>query len=130
MSGNRPGVIVVDDEFLIRYTVCQTVIEVGADALDYSNAEEALEAISREFFALCFLDLRLPGMSGLEALKSIRNLSPKTRVVLMTGSMLNNKEEASVRRSADYFLPKPFSLLEVRGIAQDALRTFVDAEKR
>jgi DNA-binding NtrC family response regulator len=64
-----------------------------------STSEEALDAIGEKSYDLCFLDVKLPGMTGLDAMKIINGLSPNTKVAIMTGNLLN---EAMKKQVDDY----------------------------
>ena len=116
----RPRVLVVDDQDLIRQTLAHGMAHSGAEVVGCATAEEALDALATRFFDLCFLDLRLPGMDGLEAMAEIRRRSPRTQIALMTASYLGD-QEGPIRQAADYFLAKPFDLNEAREIAGQVL---------
>jgi CheY-like chemotaxis protein len=112
-------VLVVDDEALLRHSLTHSMTQKGAEVAHFASAEEALEAVAKRFFDLCFLDLNLPGMDGLEAIGEIRRLSPKTQIALMTASCLEGEEGVCVQRAADYFLAKPFDLHQAHRIAEE-----------
>lgn len=111
-------VLLVDDEFLIRYSLAQVLQQDGVVVREAASAEEALEAIADAFYDLCFLDIKLPGMNGLEALQAIRRQCPDTKVVLMSAHCPPDQEQVA---RAEGFLEKPFDLDRVREIAERAL---------
>ena len=87
-----------------------------------SSAEEALDEVEGQFYDLCFLDIILPGMNGLDAMKIINELSPKTKVTIMTGGELDEAMKAQIDTYAAEFVEKPFTLKRIREIM-----TLVDA---
>ena len=78
-------ILIVDDEPMIR-ELLEAMLELeGMDVKSASNGEEALKELSTSFYDMCFLDLILPGISGLETMGKIREISPGTKIALMTG---------------------------------------------
>jgi len=108
-------VLLVDDEYLIRFTLANTLQAENVEIVGVPSAEEALRELEVRAFDLCFLDVKLPGMSGLEALDHIREQSPATRVVLMSGHAA--AESCGRRAGAVAFLEKPFSLCRLKELA-------------
>ena len=78
-------VLFVDDEPLILHIISR-FLNRSVMAKTVTSAEEALDEIVAQHYDLCFLDIILPGMTGLDAMKIINELSPTTKVALMTGS--------------------------------------------
>jgi CheY-like chemotaxis protein len=114
-------VLVVDDEELIVSSLSRTLRHDGLFVTGVGSAEEALRRIAVGGYDLCFLDLVLPGIDGLSALRSIKAEWPQTKVVLMTGSVLNRDDESVVAGLADGFLAKPFDLGHARSLARQIL---------
>lgn len=115
------SILIVDDEELIRICLKRVLDKTSAVVRCAASAEEALAAFEKSPFDLCFLDVRLPGMDGLQCLLEIRRRFPDTRVAIVTASHLDEEESALVARSADYLLPKPFDLSLIRSIADEVL---------
>ncbi len=113
-------VLLVDDEVLIRYTLAHTLRREGVEIVAVASAEEALHALETHTFELCFLDVRLPGMGGLEAFRLIRRRRPQTRVVLMSGHACGDDLGEEEERPLG-FLEKPFDLGRVRDLAESVL---------
>jgi len=110
-------VLVVDDEPLIldiisRFLNRSTMVKAVA------SAEEAIDEIVAQHYDLCFLDITLPGMTGLDALKIIKELSPITKVAIMTGTLLNEAMNKQVEDFAYTFIEKPFSLSDIEEVAE------------
>ena len=83
-----------------------------------ASAEEAIDEIMAQHYDLCFLDITLPGMTGLDALKIIKELSPITKVAIMTGTLLNEAMNKQVEDFAYTIIEKPFSLSDIEEVAE------------
>lgn len=114
-------VLVVDDEDLIVYSLSHTLRDEGLLVSGVGSAEEALGRIEAGVYDLCFLDLQLPGINGLSALRCIKALRPETKVVLMTASVLGQDDTSLIADLADGFLAKPFDLGQARSLARRIL---------
>ena len=109
-------VLVVDDEPLIRDGLCR-FLDKDSSVMAVGSAEEALEEIRTQHYDLCFLDVILPGMNGVEAIKIIKELSPSTKVAIMSGGYLCEDMKRQIAESALEFIEKPFDLSRIREIA-------------
>lgn len=130
-------ILIVDDERVIRETLTHLLSEEGHQAESAADGREALEKIQKTFYDLVITDLKMPGMSGLELLRQIRLISPRTSVMIVTayGSMESAIE--ALRAGAYDYLIKPLDfddvllrvqrLLEHREVLQEneALRQMV-----
>ena len=112
-------ILVVDDEPLILMSISRFLKNIAL-VKTVSTAEEALEAIKEQHYDLCFLDVNLPGMTGLDAMKIINELSPKTKVAIMTGNLLNEAMKEQVDDYAYTFIEKPFALSDIEGVVERA----------
>ena len=120
-----PGarVLVADDEPSIRYVLRETLEAEGFEVTDVDNGEAALAALAETPHQLAFLDIRMPGPSGLELLDRLQTLGSETAVVIITAqNTFENAVEAMKRGALDY-LVKPFSVAEVKALAAKAVRT-------
>jgi DNA-binding NtrC family response regulator len=125
-------ILIVDDEPNIRLTLAQTLEGLGAEVLTAVNGEDALRVVAERSVEVLLLDLKMPGMGGMEVLRRIASEAPTTRVVIITAhGSVSGAVEAMKLGAAD-FLQKPFSLDEVRSMVNDVLSreaaTFSDAE--
>jgi DNA-binding NtrC family response regulator len=114
MAETRPiRVLVVDDEKLIRWSFQEKLVPEGYEVLTAGTAEEGLAAVEREGPDVVFLDIRLPGMNGLEALKQLREIDDTCTVVMITAYATVDDAVLAMKRGARDFIKKPFDLNEV-----------------
>jgi two-component system nitrogen regulation response regulator GlnG len=119
----KPRVLVADDEPSIRYVLRETLEDAGCEVVDVDNGESALDALETRSFQLAFLDIRMPGPSGLDLLDRLQGLGVDTAVVIITAqNTFENAVEAMKRGALDY-LVKPFGMAEVKALLDKALRT-------
>src|SRR5436305_10796414 len=107
-------ILIVDDEEVLR-DVLETVLRrEGFDVLLASSGEEALNVLdSSEEVDLVILDIMLPGISGIDTLRSIRVSTPSLPVIIITAfSSIDGAIEA-MKHGAFHYIPKPFKNEEV-----------------
>ena len=108
-------VLVVDDEFGPRESL-RMILAPVYDVHTVENGQEALNFICREKVDLVTLDLRMPGLSGIDVLREIKNFQPDIDVIIVTGyGSLTNAQEA-IRFGAGDFISKPFNVSDIMAI--------------
>lgn len=116
------SIIIIDDEVSIRQGL-SFALKKDYQVKAYANAEEALKTLKPGTVDLVLLDIGLPGMSGLEALKEIKNISPETLVIMVTAyEEIDTVIEAMKAGAHDYII-KPIHLEGVRLSIKKALET-------
>jgi DNA-binding response OmpR family regulator len=110
--------LLVDDEYLIRYSLSATFKGANAEVITATDGEAALNAINENRFDLCILDIHLPDMDGLAIMKTLGQTSPWTNIIMMTGSEVSETMMHAVQENALLLISKPFDL--------DRLKAFVD----
>ncbi len=113
-------IIIVDDESLIRYSLASVFRGPQAEVFSVGTGKAALDVAQNHHLDLCFLDVHLPDMNGLDIMRTLRDISPWTRIVIMTGSELTDAEMSSLRENAHCLMSKPFDLDQV-GSTSDRL---------
>jgi CheY-like chemotaxis protein len=114
-------IMIVDDEYLIRYSLSTVFRDPGTEVTAVADGKTAIEAVQQSQIDLCFLDIQLPDMNGLEIMKKFRSISPWTRIVIITGSVLTNAMMQSIHDNAHCLISKPFDLEQVKSIANRML---------
>jgi two-component system nitrogen regulation response regulator GlnG len=116
-------VLVADDEPSIRFVLREALGEAGHTVVEADSGDAALEALAGQPFEIAFLDIRMPGPSGLEILDQLRASGADTAVVIITAqNTFENAVEAMKRGALDY-LVKPFAIAEVLALVEKARRT-------
>ncbi len=118
---NRPSALVIDDEKSIRISLGRALEDMGLDARHASTGEEGVEKVREGSFSIVFLDLKLPGIGGLEVLERIMSAPAHPPVVIISAHGTIDSAIAAMRLGAADFLQKPFSLEEVRSAVEEVL---------
>ena len=116
-----PRILIVDDEPGIRQSLKGVFEDEGFTTESVSTGEECLRKIADSAYDLVLLDIWLPGIDGLETLRRIRELSPTTRVIMISGHATIATAVTATKLGAYDFIEKPFSLEHTLLIARNAL---------
>ncbi len=110
----RLELLLVDDDAGIRRIFTQLVAErEGVDITEAATADEALRQLAGRSFDAAFVDLKLPGMGGLELLERFKREHPALEVVMVTAHGTIETAVQAMKLGAADFLPKPFKLDQV-----------------
>lgn len=104
LGGN---ILLIDDEASLRQTLTRILQRNGFEVTTAADGEEALRRLSGNAFDLVFLDIRLPGMSGLDVLKQIRQTDIKIPVILLTAHGTLQSALDAIRLGATDYILKP-----------------------
>jgi DNA-binding response OmpR family regulator len=117
MDGIEPGtkILIADDDLEILALVKRHLKKLDVEVVEASDGEEALRAARREKPALVILDVMMPGMSGWEVCRAIRedDALSNTGVIMLTGIGERLNEMTSPLYGADDYLDKPFDFSEL-----------------
>lgn len=114
-------ILIVDDEPQIRRVMRTTLTSQGYTVIEAPGGEEALEKIRRERADLILLDVNMPGRSGLEICREIRNSSDVPIIMLTVRNTERDKVQA-LDAGADDYVVKPFGVQELMARIRAALR--------
>ncbi len=115
-------ILIVDDDHLTGWAIGKGLAEQGLPSRQATSGSEARKQFRSCHFDLVFLDMNLPDANGIALLREIRNLSPDTRVVIVTGDVTEANREAAKQAGADRFVEKPFDLAHINLLAATLLR--------
>lgn len=108
------NILVVDDEGAIRYSVSKTLQRVGYKVEEAASGEEALDMMKDKQFDVVLTDIRMPGLTGVDLLKQIKDAAPDAIVILMTGYASLGTAVEALRLGAHDYLIKPSSSQDIR----------------
>lgn len=115
-----PRILIVDDEVEITEILADLLSE-DYDCTRAGSAEEALARLQASEFQLVISDITMPGMSGLDMIPHIKELSPDTVVVMISGMQTVESAIGALRLGAFDYLMKPFDLRQVEAVVKRAL---------
>ena len=121
MTRNNHRILIVDDEKSIVFALEESLLDEGYDVQTAFSAEEGFELFAKEPTDIVLSDLKMPGMSGIELLGKVKEISPRTQVVIITA--YGNFETAveAVRLGAFDYIQKPFQIDNVKEIIKKAI---------
>jgi two-component system nitrogen regulation response regulator GlnG len=122
-SDERMRILIADDEASIRFVLQEVLEELGHEIVAVEDGDEALRELASERFDLAFLDIRMPGLSGIEVLQQTRASGSDVAVVIITAQNLLENAVESMKAGALDYLVKPFAIAEVKALAEKALST-------
>lgn len=116
-------ILIVDDQYGIRLLLFEVFSKDGYNTFQASNGKEALKIVETESPDIVLLDMKIPGMDGLEILKHIRKINNSLKVIMMTAyGELDMLEEATKYGVLTHFT-KPFDIDHLRIAVKEALQS-------
>ena len=108
-------VLVVDDDSLVRWALGCALSQQGCVVVEKNDGASATCSLAdgANEFDVILLDDRLPDVRGLDLLTTLKQLAPRTRVIMMSADMPADELVEAVRRGVSAFVPKPFDLDDV-----------------
>lgn len=122
MKGKR--VLLVDDEVDFTSSLGKVLSRRGFEVASVFDGLTALTRITQEPFDVIVLDVKMPGMDGIQVLAEIRRLAINTRVILLTGHLSLTDEETGLKGGAYAYLFKPFPILKLVGLIESAAQGY------
>lgn len=107
-------VLIVDDEEYIRLSLSELLIHIGFEVSTAANGEDALRKLAENGFDIAFMDIKIPGMNGVELLGRVREKYPDVSVIMMTGYATVENAVEAVKLGAYDFLRKPYDIEEIK----------------
>jgi len=122
MKANK--ILIVDDEKNIRMTVTQALADMDVEIDTAVNGEEALAKLEDGDFGLVLLDLRMPGIDGMQVLERLSKDRPDVKIIIVTAHGTIDSAVEAMKQGAVDFIQKPFTPKEIR----DLVSKFIQRE--
>lgn len=119
------SVLVVDDETNIRETLADILMAHGYQVDVADSGEQAVTRCSERHYGAILMDVRMPGINGVEAFRRIRNHRPAARVIMMSAYSVDQLREEALREGAAAWLPKPLDVQKVLDLIREPRDTSV-----
>ncbi len=114
-------VLVVDDDKNLRFSFRRLLSAAEYEIIEAGSGEEALQYLAQAHADLIFLDIKMPGMGGMETLAEIQKITRKIPVIIMTAFGTTDTAINAVKQGAFDFILKPFDVDRVKTLAESAL---------
>jgi len=115
-------ILVVDDEEEIRQLFVDILVPKGYEVVVAASGHEALERAREAAFDVVFLDIKMPGMNGVEAFEALREINPRSQYVMITGYAGSDLVDQSLAGGALLCLNKPFGVADVLDLVRSLER--------
>ncbi len=127
MNGQIARILVVDDEFSVRDSLYNWFRKDGHEVMAAENAHEALKALQDHAFDVALLDIKMPGMDGMELQEHIHRIDPQIAVIMITAFASVDTAVRALKQGAFDYVTKPIdpdelSHLVLRALEQRRLR--------
>jgi DNA-binding NtrC family response regulator len=121
MSKGKARVMVIDDEKIVGDMAKLSLEQDGYNVETFLNADPALARLKEEEFDVVVTDLKMKGIDGMEVLKTVRSLYPKTQVIMITAFANLDSAIEAMRGEVFDFFPKPVKIKELKASIKRAL---------
>jgi len=121
----KHNILIVDDDPDFRENLSGILRDEGYVPVTAATGKEAMERVREDEFAVALIDLRLEDMSGLDVMKEIKERSPMTEGILVTGYASQNSAIDAVKLAAYSYVEKPFNV----GQLLETVRTAIEKQK-
>ncbi len=111
----KPSILIVDDDEVYRNRLARAFVDRGYDTKTAGDFDAAVVAATADSPELAVVDLKMPGKSGLELVKALREIDPSTKIVMLTGYGSIATAIDAVRLGATYYLSKPADADDIIG---------------
>ncbi|MBC8875917.1 MAG: response regulator [Planctomycetes bacterium] len=118
---DEPRLLVVDDDPVICFACRRIFSDRGFEVEESTDAREGLKRATEQEYAGILLDIKMPGIDGIQFLEELRKCKPALPVLIMTGYPSLSTATAAVELGASGYITKPFTPAKVRQAVQDML---------
>jgi DNA-binding NtrC family response regulator len=122
--------MLVDDEERFLQTTGKMIRRKGYDVLTANSGEECLEKLEKELVHVVILDVKMPGMDGVETLKRIKQRYPRIEVIMLTGHATADSAVEGLKSGATDYLQKPTGVEDLIAKAEQAFARHLEIEEK
>lgn len=116
------SLLLVDDEDDFRTTLANRLKRRNIDVTDAGSGEKALEIIKNSSFDVAIIDIKMPGIDGIETLKRVKKIDPLLEVILLTGHASIEAGIEGIKSGAYDYVIKPCTVNDLMAKVEDAFR--------
>jgi DNA-binding NtrC family response regulator len=118
----KANILVVDDLKSIRLTLGGILEDEGYNVVMAENGYQAIEAAKQTPFDLIFMDIKMPGINGVQTFREIKRINPEVVVIMMTAYSVEDLVTEALEEGAYAVVYKPFDIESIVSIIESAIR--------
>jgi len=118
----KTNVLVVDDLRSIRLTLSGILEDEGYNVVMAENGYQAIEAAKQTPFDLVFMDIKMPGINGVQTFRELKKVNPQAAVIMMTAYSVEDLVKEALEEGAYAVVYKPFDIEKIVSIIESALQ--------
>jgi len=116
------NLLIVDDDITMLETIGDVFQDRGYNVAMVEDGHRAIKLVSRKYFDVILMDIKMPGINGLETYKEVKKIIPTAAVIMMTGDSKEELVKKSLEEGAYTVIYKPFNVKRVIKIVEEALK--------
>ena len=120
MQAHETNVLIVDDDNGIRFTLQGIIEDEGYSVRGAEDGYKAIELVKETAFHWVFMDIRMPGLNGVETYLEIKKISPESKVVMMTGFSVEALVKEALEEGVYAVLYKPLPVEQVLSLIKSS----------
>ncbi len=118
----KTNILVVDDLRSIRLTLGVILEQEGHNVVTVEDGYQAIKAVRQTHFDAIFMDIKMPGINGVQTFREIKKIDPKTTVIMMTAYSVEDLVKESLEEGAYTVVYKPFDIHRIIAIIEEVLK--------
>jgi two-component system response regulator HydG len=119
VSDSKASILIADDEMGMRETLLDILEDMGYHVTMAVDGYDAIQKVKQHTFDIIFMDVRMPGLDGVDAFKEIKKIQPGAAVVLITAYAVDDRIRDALREGAYRVLGKPLDLQMMIDLVED-----------
>jgi len=120
-SNEKTNVLVVDDLKSMRLTLGGILEDKGHNVVTVENGYQAIEAVKKRHFDVIFMDIKMPGINGVQTFREVKKVDPKAAVIMMTAYSVEDLVKEALEEGAYAIVYKPFDIDRIIALIEELL---------
>src|SRR4030043_1636697 len=118
---SKTNILVVDDLRSMRLTLGGILEDKGHEVVTVENGYQAIEAVKKAHFDAIFMDIKMPGINGVQTFREIKKIDPRAAVVMMTAYSVEDLVKEAMEEGAYTIVYKPFDIDKIIALIKQLL---------
>jgi DNA-binding NtrC family response regulator len=123
VSSEKPKILILDDEPIVGDRLKPALEKCGYEVETQTDSQAAIDQLAQARYDVLITDLKMSGPSGLDVLRFVKEQTPGTRVIVITGYATAEQAKESMKGGAVDFIAKPFRISQLRELIARTLES-------